>query len=163
MLVQDIRTTLGYVAVLPPCVVVGGEAPRSLFPSPRVPAVVLVRHQASEVVLVRGLGIPSLAGLSGWRHAHSACVLVPDFRSCAFIVFCGAKKKNNKINFADYFLLIFLFVNALQCNIYMRSLISNVGFFFLFRGGGWFLRGAACYCFYCFGVFFLICFLGFVF
>lgn len=162
MLVQDIRTTLGYVAVLPPCVVVGGEAPRSLFPSPRVPAVVLVRHQASEVVLVRGLGIPSLAGLSGWRHAHSACVLVPDFRSCAFIVFCGAKKKNNKINFADYFLLTFLFVNALQCNIYMRSLISNVGFF-LFRGGGWFLRGAACYCFYCFGFFFLICFLGFVF
>lgn len=160
MLVQDIRTTLGYVAVLPPCVVVGGEAPRSLFPSPRVPAVVLVRHQASEVVLVRGLGIPSLAGLSGWRHAHSACVLVPDFRSCAFIIFCGAKK--NKTNFADYFLLTFLFVNALQCNIY-AFINFKCWFFFFISGGGWFLRGAACYCFYCFGVFFLICFFGFVF
>lgn len=161
MLVQDIRTTRGYVAVLPPCVVVGGEAPRSLFPSPRVPAVVLVRHQASEVVLVRGLGIPSLAGLSGWRHAHSACVLVPDFRSCAFIVFCGAKKK-----IKETLLIIFYWHLCLwmHCNaIYMRSLISNVGFFFYFGGGGWFLRGAACYCFYCFGFFFLICFLGFVF
>lgn len=139
MLVQDIRTTLGYVAVLPSCVVVGGEAPRSLFPSPRVPAVVLVRHQASEVVLVRGLGIPSLAGLSGWRHAHSACVLVPDFRSCAFIIFCGAKK--NKRNFADYFLLAFLFVNALQCNIYAFINFKCWGFFFI-SGGGVIFKGS---------------------
>lgn len=141
MLVQEIRTTRGYVAVLPPCVVVGGEAPRSLFPSPRVPAVVLVRHQASEVVLVRSLGIPSLAGLSGWWSAHSACVLVPYFRSCAFIIFCGAKKIKETwlITFYWHFCL------WMHCNaIYMSSLlISNVGVFFISGGGGVIFKGSS--------------------
>lgn len=51
------------------------------------------------------------------------------------------KKKNNKINFADYFLLTFLFVNALQCNIYAFINFKCWGFFFI-SGGGVIFKGS---------------------
>jgi len=64
--VITILTALGYIAVLPSGVTVGGEAPRPLSSLPRVPAEVVPTLQLRvvskvEQVLVRKGGVPWLA------------------------------------------------------------------------------------------------------
>lgn len=69
------------------------------------------------------------------------------------------KKKNNKINFADYFLLTFLFVNALQCNIY--AFINFKCWVFFYFGGGVIFKGSGLLLLLLFWVFFPYLFFGF--
>ena len=85
---NNIHTALGYVAIFPTCGVVLSVAPRSLFFSLVVSAVVFVGHQTPIAVLVRGLGVPSLTPFPRSCSAHAPGILVPNLRSRAFVVFC---------------------------------------------------------------------------